>query len=125
MTTEALRKVIKVTYWMLGEKGISISYEREDSTPSSLHLILSPADSVRELTVIGSIDSAEYYGGNNIVINYNEGSCRWEGFLGIFKLCQFEALQIAILHEAMKDLDNDIDMLEMDSALNALKQDQD
>lgn len=121
MTTEALRKVIMVTTWSLTKEGLTISYVREDHNPKSLHLILTPAEATRELTAIGEIDSAEYYGGDKVIINYNNGSCVWNGFIGIYKLCQWEALSIAIRHEAKKELSNDINMLEMDSAIDALK----
>ncbi len=121
MTIEALRKVIMVTTWSLTKDGLTISYVREDHNPKSLHLILAPAEATRELTVIGTIDSAEYYGEDKVIINYNDGSCVWDGFIGIYKLCQWEALSIAIRHEAEKELANDVNILELDSALDALK----
>jgi hypothetical protein len=121
MTTEALRKDIYVTGWRLTDAGLTISYERETHLPKSLHLILSPDETIRELTVIGSIDSAEYYGGSHMAINYNEACYSWNGILEVYKTCQWEALSIAIRHEEVKELANDMSMLELDSAINALK----
>jgi hypothetical protein len=45
----------------------------------------------------------------------------WPWFVRNYKICQWEALAIAIRHEEEKELTNDMNMLELDSAINALK----
>jgi hypothetical protein len=124
MTTEALRKVIKVTYWMIGEKGLSISYVREDHNPQSLHLILDPEETVKELLCIGSIEAFDL--GEKIQVRWEEFPNKfvtwgWPVFILGFKLCQWEALSIVIRHEEEKELANDMNMLELDAAIDALK----
>jgi hypothetical protein len=91
-----------------------------------LHLILSPEETVKELLCIGSIEAFDL--GERIKVRWKEFreqavTWGWPVFILSFHLSQWEALSIAIRHEAEKELANDINMLEMDSALNALKQD--
>jgi hypothetical protein len=119
MTTEALRKVIKVTYWILGEKGLSISYEREDSNPSVLHLILNRSDALMELCAVGDIEEISKHD-----CSLGKFNGHWHTYNEIvqhYKLCQWEALSIVIRHEEEKELANDMNMLELDSAINGLK----
>lgn len=113
MTTEQLRKVITVTNWYLGYTGLTISYAREDKhLKKELHLILSPKETLEALSIVGSLDIAE-----GMINNYSY----YTKVADEYKFCQWEALSIAIRHEAEKELANDINMLEIDSALNALK----
>lgn len=118
MTTEALRKVIKVTYWMIGEKGLSISYERSDLIPVARHLILPPVDVLRELSVVGSIDKI---GAMDMTIACINGIWNtYQEMILVYKMCQWEALSIVIRHEEEKELANDMNILEMDAAIAAL-----
>ena len=122
MTTEQLRKVIKVTHWMIGEKGLSISYEPEDVKPTSRHLVLNPQSAIRELGAVGSVD--DYICDDDINRTSIEFDDKWHSFpqfLERYQFCQWEALCIVLRHEAEQELNNDINMLELDSALNALK----
>lgn len=109
MTTEALRKVITVTAWSLTDTGLTISYTREDSNPKILHIILSPLETLQELSKVGSIEDIN----EHAVYHFPELSKQ-------YKMCQWEALSIAIRHEEEKQLANDMNFLEMDSALSAL-----
>lgn len=118
MTTEALRKVIKVTYWELTANGLTIRYERTEQQPIFTSIFLPPAKALKELWISGGLD------------DYNGISCmglldgNWYDYnllVALYQMCQWECLSIIIRYEAEKDLANDIDMLELDSAINALK----
>lgn len=119
MTTEALRKVIMVTTWSLTKEGLTISYVREDHTPKSLHLILNRMETVRELYAIGNIEEI-----GTVDLSFGKLNGHWHAFdmlINEYKMCQWEALSIAIRHEEEKELSKDMNMLEIDSAINALK----
>ena len=124
MTTEQLRKLIKVTHWMIGEKGLSISYERTDVKPISRHLVLNPESTLKELFAIGSIEAFDL--GDNLQVRWEElpnqsVTWGWKVFIMAFILSQWEALSIVLRHEAEQELNNDINMIELDAALDALK----
>jgi hypothetical protein len=118
MTTEQLRKVIKVTDWNLNSTGLTVSYEREDHAPKSLHLILSPQETLKELSIVGSIEEVNEPG---LMAFWRSCWYYWPQIILNYKLGQWEALLIAIRHESAKELNNDVAMLEMDSAIEALK----
>lgn len=109
MTTEQLRKVIKVTDWNLNEPGLTISYEREDHSPASLHLILSPDETIMALSKMGSVD--DYLLADNKNVNsMAEVDDKWYTFkqlVAFYQMCQWEALSIAIRHEAGQELEHD------------------
>lgn len=118
MTTEQLRKVIKVTHWKLTEKGLTISYYRYDIKPTKRHIILNPATTLKELSVVGSIEDVNEHAEMGMIKG------RWLHYANLIKtyeFCQWEALSLVLRHEAEQELNNDINMLELDSALNALK----
>jgi hypothetical protein len=124
MTTEQLRKEIMVSTWSLTKDGLIISYVREDHTPKALHLILTLEEAANELSFVGDID--EYIPSKNNVNWPSEFSIdgAWyimEKLPTIYKVCQWEALSIAIRHEAGKELQKDVNLLEIDSILNALR----
>lgn len=119
MTTEQLRKLIKVTDWSLHENGLTISYLRDDSHPKDLHLILDKVDTARELSIVGSIDEVSVI--DVIVIKIDGNWHTFTEMIEVYKMCQWEALAIAIRHEATKELTNDMNMLELNSAIDALK----
>lgn len=118
MTTEALRKVIMVTTWSLTKDGLTISYVREDHNPKSLHLILSPEEVLRELYCVGTVDDIGKVDNTICLIDASWHS--YAEFLTIYKMCQWEALAIAIRYEEDKELANDMNILEMDAAIAAL-----
>lgn len=117
MTTESLRKVIKITDWNLSEIGIIISYIREDSNPKLLHLLLTYPEFARELNRMACIDS---FDDRSLCVTVDECTYNLIDFMTSYETCQWEVLNIAIRHEAEKELDNDMNMLEIDSALKAL-----
>jgi hypothetical protein len=119
MTTEALRKVIMVTTWTLTKDGLTISYVREDHNPKSLHLILNRADTLRELYAVGDIEEISQH--DCSIGKFNGGWHTYNEIAQLYKMCQWEALAIAIRHEEEKELANDMNMLELDAAINALK----
>jgi hypothetical protein len=121
MTTEEIRKVIIVRNWVLTHKGLSISYERTDAMPFiKSTLFLSPEATIRALYVLACIDEF-IFDNDEWVIEINGASFTWDSFVINYKTCQWESLQIAINHEAEKELANDMNMLELDAAIDALK----
>jgi hypothetical protein len=119
MTTETLRKAIIVNSWGFTHKGMTVSYERTDGKlPKTLHLILSPLETVRYLYSMACIDG--YQDTGELKIDIGSVTYSWDIFAMNYKTCQWEALNIAIKHEAGKELDNDMDNLELDSAIKAL-----
>ncbi len=121
MTTEALRKVITVRNWVLTHKGLSVSYERTDAMPyKEFHWILSPEGTLRALYTQSCIDFYSLVD-DEWIVEMNGASYTWDNFAANYRTCQWEALQIAINHEASKELDKDMNMLELDAAINALK----
>jgi hypothetical protein len=123
MTTEQLRKVVKVTDWNLNETGLIISYEREDHTPKLLHLILSPDETLMALSKVGSVDDYLLADNNNVnsLAEVNEIWYTFKHLVTFYVMCQWEALSIAIRHEAERELVKDTNMLEIDNMLDALK----
>jgi hypothetical protein len=119
MTTEALRKVIKVTNWQLTKAGLKVSYEREGSKPTILHLILNQPETLRELYAVGSIEEINEPG---LMAFWNNCWYYFEQIPDNYKMCQWEALEIAIRYEAIKELDSDMNMLRFDAALAALRE---
>lgn len=118
MTTEQLRKVIKVNTWGLTDTGLTVSYERQDSNPRLLHLILNRAETLKELWLSGTIDE---YNSTEETATTDSLTCSFDELIISYALCQWEALSIAIRHEAEKELVKDTNMLEIDNMLNALK----
>jgi hypothetical protein len=118
MTTEALRKAIKVTDWKLSENGLTISYERDNHNPKSLHLVLSPKETIKELSIVGSIEQVNEF---DLMALWCSCWYYWPQIPISYKMCQWEALSIAIRHEEEKELANDMNMLELDSAIQALR----
>lgn len=118
MTTENLRKVITVTAWSLTVSGLTISYVREDSNPKILHLIMGIEDTVPELHVVGNIEDIQMQ--DRLAMLHGEWF-KYESIGKYYKMCQWEALEIAIRHEATKELETDMNMTELDAAIRALK----
>lgn len=121
MTTEALRKIINVQDWSVLPTGIFVSYERIDGKQSKIfHLLLSEKDTAHALLSMACIDGYLLENGT-LIIEYEGVNYTWGNFSIIYRTCQWEALTIAIRHEAEKELKNDMNMLELDSALLALR----
>lgn len=126
MTTEEIRKVIIVRNWVLTPHGLSIDYDRTDEKGLSSSLFLSPEKTLKELSIVGSVEDYILEGNNKEWPSKAFMNDEWYSFpqlIGIYRMCQWEALSIVIRHEEEKELANDMNMLELDAALNALKQD--
>jgi hypothetical protein len=113
MTTEQLRKVIMITTWSLTKDGLTISYVRENHNPKTLHLILTPEEAANELSIVGNIDEVIPSKNNvNWPPEFSIDGCWYslDKLHSIYKICQWEALEIAIRHEAGKELEQDLDI---------------
>ena len=117
MTTESLRKVIRVTHWMIGEKGIAISYDREDLKPIQRHLVLTPLESVKALSIIGSIEQRP---ANDLMAMIQIKSSNFQELSSWYKLCQWEALNIVIRHEYENELEKDLGIINIENAINKI-----
>lgn len=122
MTTEQLRKEITVSSYRLHDEGIYIGYSRKNDTK---HLTLNPEECAFQLSAIGSIESWSN-GELGLQLQWEDVLNRsvtwsWNVFCLSFKLSQWEALTLAIRHEAEKELEKDSNLLEMDKAIEALK----
>lgn len=122
MTTEQLRKEITVYSYGIYDKGIYIGYTRKGDTK---HLTLDPEECARQLSAIGSIESWSN-GELGLQLRWEEVINRsvtwgWNVFYLSFKLSQWEALTLAIRHEYEKELEKDANLLELDTAIEALK----
>jgi hypothetical protein len=121
MTTEQLRKQIHVLEYNLTDKGIEIKYVRytdADELGTKKTLWLNSEETARQLSIIGSIDSWE---AEDFRLYYNGYPYHWEVFYQEFNLSQWEALTLAIRHEMGIELEKDSNLLEMDKAIDTLK----
>lgn len=118
MTIDQLRKNITVKTWMIDTDGIDISYRiiGEDSKPTEQSIFLSIERSCQLLIQVGEIDIIP---GNPFKIVWNDKEYLWEEFALWYKLCQWEALRIAIAYEYEKIIE--VEMLEMDTTFKALQ----
>lgn len=126
MTTEQLRKRITVTRFRLSDTGIYITYTNTHAAISTHEktLNLNKFQSVTELERIGSITKSEANPHVRVWWDSIKGApleAYWEQFVHHFILSQYEALTIVIRHEYEKSLESDMDLLEIDKALEALK----
>ncbi len=119
MTTEELIKVIEVTAWIMHPIGLSISYQRTDSK-LDFDIIIPKEETIRGLSAMACIDDYRLVD-NEWIIEVNGTPYTWNNFALTYKSCQLEALTLAIFYESEKELANDMNMLELDSAINALK----
>lgn len=117
MLIQTLRKQITVVNYSTTKDTVRISYFRSYSdTSKSLHLIITPAEYLGELDRLAMIDGVIE---GRPVIDDREMS--FEDFITEYPISQWEALQIAISHELGIEIDEDLESLELDSAINALK----
>lgn len=96
MTTDQIRKAVKVTDYYMNHTGIYIKYQWNDLTDGrfeSKSLNLTPEDSMRYLRTIGEVDDLELL--------------EWVNFIAGYKISQWDALNIVIRHE-FKRSTNDI-----------------
>ena len=126
MTTEQLRKEIEVANWHINYAGISITYYRtyENKTnPIAIDIKLDPEECARRLSAIGSIDSWCDYDGQ-IEIYWEQDSFMkremFNVFSSFFKLCQWEALTLAIRHELEKETEKEIDNGDIGKSIDSI-----
>ena len=107
MTTEQIRKAVEVKDFSVKSHGIYVSYLKwnENSEAMECNTIrLSPEESINELNAIGATECKYWH-------------LLYRGYI----FSQWEALTLVIRHEYRKSLDTDMNMLEMDKAIEALK----
>lgn len=125
MTTEQIRKSIHVNYYGISDTGIFITYTttKSSETYSPEHVKLSPIQTLQQLERIGSITK---FDANPIKVWWEtpKGTsieCGWDEFHATFTLSQYEAITLVVRHEYEQSLKGDMDLLEIDKALEALK----
>lgn len=118
MTIHTLRNLITITDWKLTELGVTVSYTRSDQKDKQLHCIIEPVDVLRGLNGHASID-------NYAVdpLRAMEGACtyRWEYFATHYHLSQWDALNLVISQVLGMETEKEMEGLELDAAINALK----
>lgn len=118
MTIHTLRNLITVTGWSLSGKGAAISYTRKDKGDKPLHWIATPIETVQGLSSIASIDE---YTISPLMVSYdNFKNIHFLGFANTYNLSQWEALMLAVRHEAEMEEAATMTMLELDEAFKAL-----
>lgn len=121
MTTQQLRNQITVTNWSMTAEMMSISYFRSYNGQSkTMHLLMKTVDYLKELNIIGSIEEI-HEAPLRIFIDNSLEWCNIFQFISKYKINQWDALAIAVRHESAIELENDTNLLEMDSAIAALK----
>lgn len=125
MTTEQIRKSVKVCGYSLSVLGIYITYQSwfTNSSPEVQHYQLDPLQSVIALERIGAISKFEV---NPIRVWWDTAKGTpvngvWTDFRSTFVLSQFDAISLIVRHEYEKSLEGDMHLLEIDAALEALK----
>ena len=109
MTTKQIRKNVKVRKWSLKPHGIFISYLKWNDQSLMMEyqsLGLSPEESIKELHAMWQID---------------DHTDNYEWVKSNIILSQWYALNLVIGHEYRKSLVSDMNMLDIDKSLEALK----
>jgi hypothetical protein len=115
-----------VTTWWLTSISTIIEYERkEDGIWYHKTMVLTPEESARELCAIGSIDEvSETPGGIVLTWDDNKSVGMWDDFINgkhsSFKLCQWEALTLAIRHEAKLEAEKEVKNSDIGKAIDKL-----
>lgn len=126
MTTEQIRKNISVNTYFIVNAGLLITYFTDPQyklADSCNTYSLPPIQTLQLLEKIGSIKKFE---ADPIRVWWDtvKGTAvhgSWEVFCNHFVLSQYEALNLIIRHEYEQSLKSDMNLLEMDKALEALK----
>ncbi len=125
MTNDKLRKQIHVVEYNLTKEGIEIKYIRftdGDELGTKKTIWLNPEETARQLSIICSIDSWESQPFQIYIDNVNDTfPVDWITFSAKFILSQWEALTLAIRHEMSIEIEKDSNLLEMDKAIEALR----
>jgi len=115
MTTDKLRRLIEVTNYHFKDDGILIRYWFLNE---SFVLQLNIISSLEHLTATNLLDD---YNGVTLLGNADGTWITWEELISNNKLSQWDALNIAIRYEEEKQILKDSNLLEMDKAIEALK----
>lgn len=125
MTTEQLRKNITVKGFSLSRIGIYITYTCKPSNSKHYErtLNLDPVPSLTSLEQIGAIKKFE---ANPLKIWWDsiKGTplvADWPVFVQYFIFSQYEAITLVVRHEYEQSLKSDMNLLEIDKTLEALK----
>jgi hypothetical protein len=125
MTTEQIRKNITVTDFRILNNGIYIDYWNKPLNVANFQktLNLTPIQAITELEKIGSI---KRFDANPMRIWWDSpkgAACdaRWEQFCTTFILSQYEAITLVVRHEYEQSLKSDMNLLELDKTLEALR----
>ncbi len=123
MTTEQIRKNIKVAGYSISQIGIYITYFSGDNLNFHKTLDLPPLQAITALKAIGSIDKIETNPTRIYWESPKGASCdaEWELFCNTFTLSQYEAITLVLRHEYEESLKNDMNLFEIDEALRAIK----
>jgi len=114
MTTDKLRRLIHVSVFYYTNEGIEIKYILNSE---SFCLKLNIISSFEYLTATNLLDD---YNGANLTGNIDGEWISWDKLI-CNNLSQWDALNIAIRYEEEKQILNDSNLLEMDKAIEALK----
>jgi hypothetical protein len=117
MLIQTIRRNTHVTNFCAVKDTVRISYIRiRPGITKSMHLIISPLEYLQELDRLAMIDGIK--DGKAIM---DDIEMPFDEFITEYPISQWEASQIAISHELGIEIEEDVDSLELDSALNALK----
>lgn len=117
MTTQQIRRNIHITDFHLNVNALSISYKYFDKPYSFIAL---PHVALPILKAALVIDNYAHV--NHILQAKLEGKVMlWDYFVASYKLNQYDCIEIITRHIFDKELETDANILEMDEALNALK----
>jgi hypothetical protein len=107
-----------VTNWEIRLDGIIIIYNRNKAP--YVHVYDKPEECANALRSISSID--EYvHDDRGLILKNDDKEYGWAAYVEKCGLCQWEALSLAILHEAEKDLYADVNLMEIDKAIEAIR----
>jgi len=123
MTTEYIRKNIKVMGYSISNIGIYITYFFGDNLNLTRTIDLPPLQAIIALERLGAISRFEV-NPTRIWWDSPKGApmdAPWEIFCETFTFSQYEAISIAVRHEYEKSLDADRSILELVKALEALR----
>lgn len=118
MTTEQIRKKIKVDNWRFDQAGIYISYTYFNSKKNiwvSTGLELGKEEVCQELSKLGEIN---YYGENDI--EWENDRWDWYAFSEEWIFSQWDALNLVIRHEYNKSVEEDVNNGDIGKAVNNL-----